>query len=129
LFYVDTSVAVKLVLTERGSAAARRWLERRSDAACSSDLLRVELQRAVRREAPDRMDQARAVLDSLLLMRISTETYERAARLGPDGLRSLDALHLACALELGVELEGVVTYDDRLAEAAKANGIGVISPA
>jgi predicted nucleic acid-binding protein len=61
-------------------------------------------------------------------MRISNETYERAARLGPDGLRSLDALHLACALELGDELEGIVTYDDRLAEAAKSNGIEVIAP-
>jgi predicted nucleic acid-binding protein len=48
-------------------------------------------------------------------MRISNETYARAARLGPDGLRSLDALHLACALELGDELGGIVTYDDRLA--------------
>ena len=30
-------------------------------------------------------------------------------------LRSLDALHLAAALEVGDELEGMVTYDQRMA--------------
>jgi predicted nucleic acid-binding protein len=128
LFYVDTSATAKLVLVESGSAAARRWFGERSDVICSSDLLRLELQRAALREAPDRMGQVRALLDSILLFRISTETYERAARLGPQRLRSLDALHVACALELGDELEGIVTYDERLGEAALANGIEVVSP-
>ncbi|MBK5250721.1 MAG: VapC toxin family PIN domain ribonuclease, partial [Actinomycetales bacterium] len=43
-------------------------------------------------------------------------------------LRSLDAVHLAAALSLGDDLEGIVTYDDRLAEAAQANGVPVASP-
>ena len=54
--------------------------------------------------------------------------FERAATLDPDALRSLDAIHLASAMELGDELDEIVTYDARLAEAARSYGIAVISP-
>lgn len=40
----------------------------------------------------------------------------------------LDAVHLAAALELGDDLDGLVTYDDRLADAARFHGITVIAP-
>ncbi|HEY2548965.1 MAG TPA: hypothetical protein VGI64_00155 [Streptosporangiaceae bacterium] len=46
-------------------------------------------------------------------------------RLGPAVLRSLDAIHLAAALDLGDDLEALITYDDQLAEAAQFNGIRV----
>jgi predicted nucleic acid-binding protein len=75
------------------------------------------------------MEQARAVLDSLILVTLSTAVCERAAMLEPDLLRSLDSLHLAAALEVGDELEGLVTYDRRMAESARALGISVIAPA
>ena len=32
------------------------------------------------------------------------------------------------ALSLGDDLDGIVTYDDRLAEAARSNGVPVTSP-
>jgi hypothetical protein len=94
----------------------------------SSDLLRTELLRATRRTAPEQMVQARAVLDSLVLLTLSTSVCERAAILEPEVMRSLDALHLAAALEIGDELEGVVTYDQRLAAGAEALGISVVAP-
>jgi hypothetical protein len=37
-------------------------------------------------------------------------------------------LHLAAALELGDDLDGLVTYDDRLGGAAQLHGISVITP-
>ena len=43
-------------------------------------------------------------------------------------MRSLDALHLASALGLGDDLEGVVTYDGRLAEAVAMIGYPVVAP-
>ncbi|MFT7607756.1 MAG: putative nucleic acid-binding protein [Candidatus Aldehydirespiratoraceae bacterium] len=52
----------------------------------------------------------------------------RGVVLDPSVLRSLDALHLATALDLGDDPEGLVTYDDRLADAAEANGVAVVSP-
>ena len=127
-FYLDTSAAVKLVVEERGSTALRRWLREVDAPVVSSDLIRTELLRAVRRGAPEQMVAARAVLDSLILLSLATDTYERAGGLEPDLLRSLDALHLAVALELGDELDGVVTYDDRQAAAAQALGIAVVAP-
>jgi uncharacterized protein len=74
------------------------------------------------------MVQARAVLDSLILVALSTAVCERAAMLEPDLLRSLDALHLAAALEIGDELDAVVTYDQRMAAGAQALGIRVAAP-
>lgn len=129
MFYLDTSAAVKLVVAERGSQALRRWLGPRDDDMFSSDLLRTELLRTTRVVAPDQMVQARAILESLVLVRLTTSMYERAAMLEPQGLRSLDALHLAAAAGLGDELEGVVTYDRRLAAGAAALGINVVAPA
>jgi predicted nucleic acid-binding protein len=47
----------------------------------------------------------------------------------PDrGLRSLDAIHLATARVLVPELDGLVTYDERLRKAATDAGLPVISP-
>ena len=129
MFYLDTSAAVKLVVAERGSAALRRWLETRDERVFSSDLLRTELLRSTRRAAPQHMVQARAILDSLVLLSLSTAVCERAAMLEPELMRSLDALHLAAALEVGDELDGMVTYDQRMANSAKALGVSVVAPA
>jgi len=128
MFYLDTSAAVKLVVVEKGSAALRRWLAEHDQRIASSDLLRTELLRATRRAAPEQMVLARAVLDSLVLIVLSTAVCERAAMLEPDLLRSLDALHLAAALEMGDELDGVVTYDQRMALGAQALGVRVVAP-
>ncbi len=128
MFYLDTSAAVKLVVIERGSKALRRWLAQRDGEIVSSDLLRTELLRATRRSRPDQAVQARAVLDALPLLTVSTGVFERAATLDPDVMHSLDAIHLAAALEFGDDLEGIVTYDTRLAEAAERLGIRAVAP-
>ncbi len=74
------------------------------------------------------MPQARAVLAALTLLSMSSATFDRAGSVDPRELRSLDALHLAVALELGDELEGLITYDVRQGAAARAFGIDVIAP-
>lgn len=126
--YVDPSALVKLVVAERETAALRSWLGAADRELVSSDLARTELMRAVRRAVPDRALLARQVLDSITLVEVTAAVFEEAGRLDPPDLRSLDAVHLASALDLGDDLEGVVTYDDRLAEAAMANGVAVVAP-
>jgi len=128
-YYLDTTAALKLVVAEDETTGFTAWLERHGDDVVSSDLLRTELLRATRRGAPHAMPRARAVLDAVTLLTLPTSTFERAADLDPELLRSLDALHLAAALELGDDLDGLVTYDDRLAGAAQLHGISVINPA
>jgi predicted nucleic acid-binding protein len=125
--YLDTSALTKLVVAEAESKALRAWLRTgREPVAC--DLARTELIRAVRRSAPDRLLHARAVLDSLTLIDVTTSIFEQASRLDPTSRHSLDAIHLAAALGLGDDLDSMVTYDDRLAEAANLNGIPVTAP-
>lgn len=94
----------------------------------SSDLARTELVRAVRRSAPEALGQARDVLSRLLLVRAPSQLFDDAGRLDPVELRSLDAVHVATALALSDDLEGVVTYDDRMADAIRALGLPVIAP-
>jgi predicted nucleic acid-binding protein len=127
-FYLDTSAAVKLVVAEPQSKAMRLWAEAHADSVVSSDLLRTELLRATLRGAPEAMPRAREVLDSITILTVPTPLFERAAELEPSLLRSLDAVHLAAALDLGDELDGIVTYDERLREAAKLHGVQVIAP-
>jgi len=126
--YIDTSALVKLVVAEPETAALRGWIAEAQPVLVASDLVRTELMRAVRRAAPDRAVSARAVLDSLILLKAASATFDAAGRLDPDDLRSLDALHLASALDLGDDLDELITYDDRLAAAAQANGIAVVAP-
>jgi predicted nucleic acid-binding protein len=126
--YLDTSALVKLVVAEDETDALIAWLDETDGDWVSSDLARTELLRAVRRSAPDRVIRAREVLDSVTLLDVTTQIYEEAARIDPPGLRTLDSLHLAVALDLGDDLESVVTSDDRLAEAATANGVPTTGP-
>lgn len=127
-FYLDTSAAVKLVVAEPQSKAMSLWAESHADSVVSSDLLRTELLRATLRGAPEAMPRAREVLDSITILTMPTPLFERAAELEPSLLRSLDAVHLAAALELGDELDGIVTYDERLTEAAMLHGVQAIAP-
>ena len=126
--YLDTSALVKLVVAEDETDALIAWLDETNGDWVSSDLTRTELLRAVRRTTPDRVVRAREVLDSIMLLDVTTQTYEEAARIDPQALHTLDSLHLAVALDLGDDLESIVTYDDRLAEAATANGVLITTP-
>jgi predicted nucleic acid-binding protein len=126
--YLDSSAAVKLVVEEAESPALRAWLGP-DRTLSSSALVHTELLRAVRRENPAGIEQARIVLALFTLHAIDHEILEGAGALDPATLRSLDAIHLATALRLSTELEAIVTYDQRMIEGARALGLPVASPA
>jgi len=126
--YIDTSALAKLVIGEPETSALQIWFASADSGPISCDLARTELLRVVRRAAPDRVVRAREVLDSVTLIEVTTAVFEDAGLLDPTILRTLDAVHLAAALVLGDDLEGMVTYDEQLAEAALANGVAVIAP-
>ncbi len=126
--YLDTSAAVKLLMTEPESAALRRWLRRRPERA-SAALLRVELVRVVRRAGlPRLVPEARKLLAGVHLIRLDDALLDRAAELDPTDLRSLDSIHLAAASSLGDDLAAVITYDDRLLAAAASLGLPTAMP-
>ncbi|MFN4002195.1 type II toxin-antitoxin system VapC family toxin [Microcella sp.] len=127
MLYLDTSAVVKLLLREKESLALRAFIGDQDWA--SSALLRTELPRALVRVEPSVLPRAVDVLARVSLLAIDTRVLDTAARLSPPTLRSLDAIHLASALELRDELTAFVAYDDRLLAAASALGMPVASPA
>jgi len=127
-FYMDTSALVKLVVAESETDALRSWIAGVKSELVSADLVRTELWQVVRRAVPDRALLAAQVLDSLTLVEVRASLFSQAGRLDPPELRSLDAIHLAIALDLGDDLEALVTYDARLAQAAAVNGVTVVAP-
>ena len=127
-FHVDTSALVRLLVAEAETEALISWLGQADHIPVSCDLARTELTRAVRRAVPDRVVREREVLDSITLVEVTASTLDAAGRLDPITLRTLDAVHLIAALSLGDDLEGIVTYDERLGDAAGANGVAVTSP-
>jgi hypothetical protein len=85
--------------------------------------------RAVLVGGPAALAQARRQLSRLDQIILSTEVLDRAATLAPGlALRSLDAIHLAAAQVVGVDLRAVVTYDGRMADAAQELGFAVERP-
>jgi predicted nucleic acid-binding protein len=126
--YLDTSAFLKLIVAEPESRALRdfllRWPERTSAA-----LLRTEAVRALRRAGYDaRVGNARRLHRAMWLIRLDEPLLDRAGELDPRHMRSLDAVHLAAALALGSDLGVLVTYDERLGDAAREMGIAVTSP-
>ncbi|MGI8535767.1 MAG: type II toxin-antitoxin system VapC family toxin [Mycobacteriales bacterium] len=138
MLYLDTSALVKTVRPEDESAALNDFLRLRPSATLfTSQLAITELSRAVtvsvaRDELPARLDHhLDLVRDRLEAMRLVTMTQDLlllAGRLGPSGLRTLDAIHLATALQFRDDLTVLVTYNHRLAAAAAANGLQTAAP-
>lgn len=109
LIYLDSPALVKLVVAERESDALRDVLAR--DPPTSS-----------------LVPLAQRVVSQLTVIEVSEAIRARAAALEPAELRSPDAIQLATALELGDDLDAVITYDGRMSEAAASLALEVIAP-
>jgi predicted nucleic acid-binding protein len=126
--YLDASAIVKLVVREPESPALETWLERGTDSFVSCALVRTEVVRALLPEGLAAIRRARRLFDRLDLIMIDDELLDLAADLEKP-LRSLDAIHVAAAMELGDQLEALVTYDAQMARAAESLGLPVLAPA
>jgi hypothetical protein len=128
--YLDSSALVKLVVREPESVALREFLRTRP-LRISSTLAEVEVPRALRRAGYGTVEDRRAadVLTRVTLIEIDRRIRRSAAALGPAGLRSLDAIHLATALSVGEDLAGILTYDQRFSDAATGADVEVWAPA
>ncbi len=125
--YVDASALTKLVLDEPDSVAMRRWYVESERVLCSRIGI-VETRRAVGRyrHDPAHLD---LVIRSVEVVEFDADIARQAASIGPTSLKTLDAIHLASAARLGAAVDAFVTYDDRLADAARAVGLSVVRPA
>ena len=128
--YLDSSAIVKLVSREAESGALSRFLRRhRADGRVTSALARVEVVRAVAGGGPAAIAHARRQLARLDEVNLGRALLDDAATLSPGSLlRSLDAIHLASARSIGADLRTVITYDQRMGDAAIAVGLTVEAP-
>lgn len=125
--YLDASAIVKLVIREPESTALRRYLDRRRPLV-SSTLSRTEVLRALLPSGDATVLRGRDALSRVDLVRVNNRILGAAGVLLPHDVRSLDAIHLATAQQLGSDLGPFVTYDDRMAAAASGLGLRVTAP-
>jgi predicted nucleic acid-binding protein len=125
--YLDSSAIVKLAVAEPESAELRRYLRRRRPLV-SSALARTEVLRALLPAGPEAVAAGRAVLAALDLIRVNDRVLDTAAGLQPPDLRSLDAIHIASAQQLGRDLAQLIAYDERLLDAAAQHGLRTAAP-
>ena len=127
IVYADTSALMKLVRTEDGTAALRGWLTEHRPRVVTSAIGGVELRRVAARVSAGHVATAEAVLGRIDLLQGGPATLDLAARVAPPTLRTLDALHLAAAVMI-TDLDAVLCYDDRLAQALSRIGLNVVAP-
>ena len=128
MIYLDSAAIVKLVHAESESEALRDWLDERAEVGWTSSVLaEVESSRALSRYVPAAVSRLHLVLDLIELRELDAGTRILAQTVRPATVRSLDAIHLATALRVQ-PLTSFVTYDKRLADAARASGLSVEEP-
>ena len=126
--YLDTSALVKLVVVEAESDALRTWLAAKTDAFLVTNTIGVvELQRLTMRISQEASGAAVTLLARIDVLELIPASLALAAQLPPPDVRTLDALHVASAALLP-DLEVLVTYDLRMAQAARGYGLPVESP-
>lgn len=130
--YVDSSALVKRYVREPDSDAAERLLWADPEWVTAGHTL-VEVRRtlALRLEdAPELLPRARTAFErdwaKLHVVAVDENTCARAADIAEvTGARTLDALHLAAAHRAGAPALRIVTFDTRMAQAARGLGWSV----
>ena len=132
--YADSSALVKLVLSEAESDALdSHFSAAGGDTLLSSALAWLEVDRAARVSIggdPEidelTRQQVNRELEKFELVEVGAPVLSRARLLASRSLKSLDAIHIATALEAGVD--EFISYDKRQLAAAAAHGLKTVSP-
>jgi predicted nucleic acid-binding protein len=133
IVYVDSSALLKRVVDEAESDVLESTLEyhvNAGDTIVASTLARIEVSRGLLRQSQltdaDIGDADDAAMAGVSERAITPDVVSVARRIGPFQSRTLDAIHLATAVLLDVDV--VLTYDQRLASACQYNGLKTASP-
>lgn len=126
--YLDTSALGRVVLDEPDAAAIGVALDG-FEAVVSSRLLGIELHRLGLRAGIAR-EEVETWLAAVALVPIDDAIVAAAEAVPPASVATLDAIHLATALQLAAEghVASVMTFDARLAEGAREHGLKTIAP-
>lgn len=127
MIYLDSSALVTITLGRRHSKELGDFLDAHSGTrTCTSTIGFVETVRAC--EQIGAFPNLMASLSRQHAELVVSEKIKDAAAVVSGNVRSLDAIHIASAERLGPKLTALVTYDNRMAEAARAAGLPVAMP-
>ena len=132
--YAESSAVLAWLLGEPAANTVREFLQE-SESVAASDLTLVECERALIRAvtigeieeaaAADRRARLSAAATRWHVWRLDFEVIQRARKPFPvEPIRTLDALHLAAALQARASLPGLelLSLDDRIRRAGKQLG-------
>ncbi len=129
--FVDSSALLKNYFAEPDSSVAERLLNSDSVLVTSWATfveVRRNLGRALRgAELRQAKDQFAADWDSMAIVAVDETVCRAAAQIGEQiGVRSPDAIQLACAQRLAIPSLPFITFDLRQAQAARSLGFTVL---
>lgn len=120
MIYLDTSAAVKVLIIEE-QTQPMRGLFASTESLVSSRLLEVELAASLQRRGGEEQGIS-LVLSRVALLALDDAIVDKALEMR-SGLRALDALHLATALQLEGIVDSMLSFDRELLERAREAGI------
>lgn len=125
--YIDTSALGRVLLDEPDKSAIKDALDS-FDQVTASRLLRIELRRVGLKRGL--LDRAESLLADIALIPLEDQILTATETLTPASVGTLDAIHLATAVQLtkAGKLNALMTYDKGLAAGAREHGITVLSP-
>lgn len=126
--YLDTSALGRVVLDEPDGDAVGAALAG-FEAIVSSRLLRIELHRLGIRTGIA-SEEIEGWLAGVAIVPMDAAILAAAEGVSPASVATLDAIHLATALQLAAEqhIASIMTFDARLAEGAREHGLDVVMP-
>ena len=125
-WYIDSSAILKFVFDEPERPALLKAL---TEPPVTSEIARLEVKRTVSRINPKDLDLASEELAKVRIVDLSKSVLSTAESFAVNvTLGSLDAIHVATAIQLSSEIEGIITYDKQMAKNAYNLGIKVLSP-
>lgn len=133
--YLDASALVKVVLDEQGAEVALRlWHSAvpiattrisQAEIACAIESA-VRGRRLGRERVPAGIEDGSFLWDRVSAIEVEPSLVDVAVQVGTrHGLRGLDAIHVASALELAEFGPTLVSWDERQRAAARAEGLPV----
>ncbi|MFG2812434.1 type II toxin-antitoxin system VapC family toxin [Streptomyces sp. NPDC048410] len=127
MIYLDTSALVTWITRRNHWEELDVFLQQRDTAPLATSTLGfVETVRTL--DLMGHFPKAMEDLDARITEILLTREVRDGAALLVGRLRTLDAIHVAGALSLGDDLTALVTYDRRMLEAARAEGLTAHAP-
>jgi uncharacterized protein len=126
VIYLDASALVTFITRRENANELDAFLASAVTKTCTSTIGLVETIRAcdLTGSYPNLRTRLLREHEEIAL----TNEIRDAAMSVPGKLRTSDAIHVASAQQLGSELTALVTYDRRMAEVARDNGLPVVMP-